>query len=191
MICAAVVESYGLDASALRSRHDPHLARAVATWLCRRHSEAFLQELAVCFNLSRAASVPNLTRRLEASLKRSPRLARDLPAIMRLVTTQAPGGNGGGRHTPHRRRGKKSKQRLTPGLKAKPTRHEKEPPTRAATPTQRQRLIMVASGKSAASSETVSDSCTPTLLKHKRGRIGYQDPGFASHRHHPAGGQRS
>ena len=90
MICAAVVEYYGLEASALRSRHDPHLARAVAAWLCRHHSEPSLRELAVCFNLSRAASVPNLTRRLEASLKRSPRLARDLAAIMGLVTEQAP-----------------------------------------------------------------------------------------------------
>ena len=85
-----MVEYYGLETSALRSRHDPHVARAVAAWLCRRHSEASLRELTVCFNLSRPASVPNLTRRLEASLKRSPRLARDLAAIMRLVTEQAP-----------------------------------------------------------------------------------------------------
>jgi REP element-mobilizing transposase RayT len=91
VICAAVVDHYGLDASALRRRHDPHVARAVAAWLSRRYSEASLRELAVCFNLSRAASVPNLTRRLEASLKTSPRLERDLVTIMRQVTQQVEG----------------------------------------------------------------------------------------------------
>ena len=46
VICAAVVDHCGLDRSALLRRHDPHLARAVAAWLRRRHTEATLRELA-------------------------------------------------------------------------------------------------------------------------------------------------
>src|SRR5262249_34963217 len=89
LICAAGAEYYGLDQSAVLRRPDPHLARAVAAWLCRRHTEATLRELAVRLGLSRATSVPNLTRRLEARLKTSPRLARELAAIMRRVMAQA------------------------------------------------------------------------------------------------------
>ncbi len=47
-IFAAVTAFYGLDDAALSRRHDPHLARAVAAWLCRRHTEASLRELAAC-----------------------------------------------------------------------------------------------------------------------------------------------
>jgi hypothetical protein len=89
MICDAVVEYYGLDASALLMRYDPHVARAVAAWLCRRSSEASLRELAPLLGLSRATSVPNLTRRLELRQKTSRRLARELTAIMRRVTDAA------------------------------------------------------------------------------------------------------
>jgi REP element-mobilizing transposase RayT len=89
MICDAVVEYYGLDASALLQRHDPHVARAAAAWLCRRYSEASLRELAPLFGLSGASSVPNLTRRLESRRKTSRRLARELTAIMRRVTDAA------------------------------------------------------------------------------------------------------
>jgi len=45
-IFAAVAEFYGLDGSSLLRRHDPHLARAVAAWLRRRHTEASLRQLA-------------------------------------------------------------------------------------------------------------------------------------------------
>jgi hypothetical protein len=86
VICSAVVDDYGLEASALLRRHDSHLARPVAAWLCRRHSEAPLRELALRFGLSRATSVSNLTRRLESRLEKSPRLRRELAAIMREVT---------------------------------------------------------------------------------------------------------
>ena len=95
VICNAVVDDYKLDPSALSRRYDPHLARAVAAWLCRRHTEAPLRELAVRLGLSRATSVPNLTRRMEARLEKSPRLARELAAITRQVTAQsAPRPNG-------------------------------------------------------------------------------------------------
>ena len=71
-IFAAVAEFYGVDRSSLSRRHDPHLARPVAAWLCRRHTEAPHRLLAERLGLSRADSVPNLTRRLDARLKNSP-----------------------------------------------------------------------------------------------------------------------
>ena len=67
---------YGLHDAALSRRHDPHVARAVAAWLCRRHTEASPRELAAWLGLSGADSVPNLTRRIESRLKAFPELAK-------------------------------------------------------------------------------------------------------------------
>jgi len=89
LICAAVIEYYGLDASSLARRHDPHVARSVAAWLCRRYTEAPHRVLAEKFGLSRADSVPSLTRRLEARLSSSIWLARELNEIMQPVTARA------------------------------------------------------------------------------------------------------
>jgi chromosomal replication initiation ATPase DnaA len=83
--CAALAEYYELDAADLARRHDAHVARVVAAWLCRRYSEASLQELAKHFGLSRADSVPNLTRRAEARLRTSPELAHDIDRIIRRI----------------------------------------------------------------------------------------------------------
>ena len=82
-IFAAVTSFYGLDDAALSRRHDPHVARAVAAWLCRRHTEASLRELAARLGLSRPDSVPNLTRRIETRLKASPELSNDLTEILK------------------------------------------------------------------------------------------------------------
>ena len=68
-------------------RHDPHMARAVAARLCRRHTEATLGELAEWLGLSRADSVPNLTRRFQARLKSQPELLNDVEEILRRATT--------------------------------------------------------------------------------------------------------
>jgi hypothetical protein len=65
----------------------------VAAWLCRRHTEASLRELAQWLGLSRADSVPNLTRRLEARLNAAPRLSDDLAEILKRAT--APGAGTG------------------------------------------------------------------------------------------------
>jgi len=86
-IFAAVRSFYGLDEAALSRRHDPHMARAVAAWLCRRHTEASLRELAVWLGLSRADSVPNLTRRIETRLKASPELSNDLAEIFKRASS--------------------------------------------------------------------------------------------------------
>jgi REP element-mobilizing transposase RayT len=82
-IIAAVAEFYGLEASSLSRRGDPHLARPVAAWLCRRHTAASLRQLAASLGLSRADSVPNLTRRLERRLKETPKLSYELAEILR------------------------------------------------------------------------------------------------------------
>ena len=84
-ICSAVAEFYGVDRAQLSRRYDPHLARAVAAWLCRRHTQAPHRELAERLGLSRADSVPNLTRRLDTRLRTSPRLAEELEQIMARV----------------------------------------------------------------------------------------------------------
>ena len=76
------VEHYGLDRSALAQREEPHIARAVAAWLCRRHSDVPLRELAPQLGLSRADSVPILTRRMDARLLARPQLADELQQIM-------------------------------------------------------------------------------------------------------------
>ena len=88
-----VADFYGVEGTTLSRRHEPHLARAVAAWLCRRHTEASLRELAGWLGLSRADSVPNLTRRLEARLKAAPLLSDDLAEILRRAT--APGAGTG------------------------------------------------------------------------------------------------
>ena len=86
-IFGAVKSFYGLDEAALSRRHDPHMARAVAAWLCRRHTEASLRDLAAWLGLSRADSVPNLTRRIETRLKASPELSNDLAEILKRASS--------------------------------------------------------------------------------------------------------
>jgi chromosomal replication initiation ATPase DnaA len=76
-IIAAVAEFYGLEGVWFSRRGDSHLARAVAAWLCRRETEASLRQLADRLGLSRADSVPDLTRRLERRLKATPELSAD------------------------------------------------------------------------------------------------------------------
>ena len=80
-ILEAVCDHFGLVRSALARRGDPHIARAAAAWLCRQHCEIALHELAPMLGLTRADSVPNLTRRIDAGLRSHPRLADDLKEI--------------------------------------------------------------------------------------------------------------
>jgi putative transposase len=87
-LCEAVVRHYGLEPDDLARRGDSHLARAVAAWLCRRHTEEPLRALAPRFGLSRADSVPNLTRRVDARLRSSPGFARELERILRRCRRQ-------------------------------------------------------------------------------------------------------
>jgi chromosomal replication initiation ATPase DnaA len=110
-VLAAVAEYYGLDAEALRRRHDRHIARSMAAWLCRRHTGATLSELAGHLGLSRADSVPGLVRRLEVRLSQSPRLAGEVAGIESLLSvgskTEATPSAGQSRH-PRRSGGRNS-----------------------------------------------------------------------------------
>jgi putative transposase len=85
-ILAAVADFYDVDRALLAKRHDPHIARAVAAWLCRRHTEATLSELAEWLGLSRADSVPNLTRRVQTRLTSEPKLLNDFAEILQRAT---------------------------------------------------------------------------------------------------------
>ena len=78
----AVCKHYKLDRSDLSRRGDPHIARAVAAWLCRQHCEVTLHDLSRRQGLSRADSVPNLTRRIDARPRTDPQLANELQRIM-------------------------------------------------------------------------------------------------------------
>ena len=87
-VLAAVADFYDVDPALLAKRHDPHMARAVAAWLCRRHTEATLSELAGWLGLSRADSVPNLTRRLQSRLTSQPELLNDFAEILQRGTSE-------------------------------------------------------------------------------------------------------
>ncbi|WP_165220163.1 REP-associated tyrosine transposase [Aquisphaera insulae] len=80
-VCTAVADYYGVAPDALQKRHGNPIARAAAAWLCRRHTEAPLRELAGLLGLSRADCVPNLTRMLDRRLKDDLALADELRAI--------------------------------------------------------------------------------------------------------------
>jgi REP element-mobilizing transposase RayT len=78
-----VGDYYGLDDMAFGRRHERHLGRAVAAWLCRRYTEATLRALAARLGLGRPDSVPNLTRRVDEALRESPALASEVAEITR------------------------------------------------------------------------------------------------------------
>jgi hypothetical protein len=75
----------------LSRRRDSHVAQPVAAWLCRRHTESSLRLLPDSLGLSRADSVPILTRRLERRLKAAPKLADELAEILRRPISPAAG----------------------------------------------------------------------------------------------------
>ena len=83
LVFRAVADSYELEEGAFSRRSDRHVGRAVAAWLCRRHTGATLRELAVRLGLARAESVPNLTRRVDEALRASPALVGELAEITR------------------------------------------------------------------------------------------------------------
>jgi putative transposase len=82
-IFEAVADHYGVEPAALACRGESHIARAVAAWLCRRHTEEPLRALAGRLGLSRADSVPNLTRRVDVRLGTTPAFAEELERIMK------------------------------------------------------------------------------------------------------------
>jgi hypothetical protein len=76
------VNYYDVEPASLAKHHDLHRARAVAAWLCRRHTEATLGEFAEWLGLSRADSVPNVTRRFHVQRKEQRELLNDVLEIL-------------------------------------------------------------------------------------------------------------
>ncbi len=81
MVYEAVLSHYGQSADALTRRGARDHCRGLAAYLARRSTDATLRQVAMDLGLSRADSVPNLTRRIEKSLASSPALCDDLRAI--------------------------------------------------------------------------------------------------------------
>ena len=79
--CYPRVHRLGRPVDILGRRGDRDWSRAVAAYLARRWTDAPLREIAPQLGLSRADSVPNLTRRVERELPRSAALRADLRAI--------------------------------------------------------------------------------------------------------------
>ena len=85
----AVLKHYQRPNEALARSGDRDWARAMAAYLARRFTDASLRELAADLGLSRADSVPNLTRRVERALPTSSALRADLRAIEKLLRTES------------------------------------------------------------------------------------------------------
>ena len=80
-----VLSHYERPADALGQCGSRDRRRAVAAYLARRWTDVTLGELARDLGLSRADSVPNLTRRVEREREASARLRTDLNAIEDLL----------------------------------------------------------------------------------------------------------
>jgi REP element-mobilizing transposase RayT len=81
VVYEAVLAHHGRSAEALTRRGARDHCRGLAAYLARRHTDATLAQVAMDLGLSRADSVPNLTRRIEKCLTSSPALRDDLRAI--------------------------------------------------------------------------------------------------------------
>jgi len=77
-VCDAVCTLYGVKRSELSRRGNRHPARAALAYLARRRTAATNTELADLLGLSRAESVPNLTRRFRAWVSADPAVRRQL-----------------------------------------------------------------------------------------------------------------
>ena len=76
-----VCSEYEIEPSELSRRGSRHPARAAMAYLARRHTSATNGELAETLGVSRAESVPNLTRRLASSLSTDRRVRRELERL--------------------------------------------------------------------------------------------------------------
>jgi putative transposase len=88
-VSEAVCASYGIEPSELSQRGSRNPARAAMAYLARRYTTATNGELTAIRGVSRAESVPNLTRRFETWLstdarvrKQLQRLQEDLSAVL-------------------------------------------------------------------------------------------------------------
>jgi len=76
----------------LRRRGSPHPARAALAYLARRRTAATNAELAAVLGLSRAESVPNLTRRYAAWLTTDASVREQLRGLEEPLVESGPSG---------------------------------------------------------------------------------------------------
>jgi len=88
VVCAL----YEVDRAELRRRGSPHPARAALAYLARRRTAATNAELAAVLGLSRAESVPNLTRRFAAWLTTDARVREQLRGLEEQLDESGPSG---------------------------------------------------------------------------------------------------
>src|SRR5262245_32702881 len=80
-VSEVVCAEYGIELSELSHRGSRHPARAAMAYLARRHTAATNGELTDVLGVSRAESVPNLTRRFESMLLSDPRVCKQLKRL--------------------------------------------------------------------------------------------------------------
>ena len=76
-----VCDEYGVERSELSRRGSRHPARAAMAYLARRHTSATNGDLTEILGVSRAESVPNLTRRFERWLSTDRRVRKELERL--------------------------------------------------------------------------------------------------------------
>jgi len=77
-VSEVVCAEFGIEPSELSRRGSRHPARAAMAYLARRHTTATNGELAARLGVSRAESVPNLTRRFASWLSNDPQTCKQL-----------------------------------------------------------------------------------------------------------------
>jgi len=90
-VSEVVCAEYGIERSELSERGSRHPARAAMAYLARRHTAATNGELTEILGVSRAESVPNLTRRFEAWLSSDSRVRKQLQRLEHALTDVSSG----------------------------------------------------------------------------------------------------
>ena len=76
-----VCSEYSIERSELSRRGSRHPARAAMAYLARRHTSATNGDLTEILGVSRAESVPNLTRRFESWLSTDRQVRKELERL--------------------------------------------------------------------------------------------------------------
>jgi REP element-mobilizing transposase RayT len=90
-VCQVVSSSYGVEASELSRRGSRHPARAALAYLARRYTSATNGALVPVLGVSRAESVPNLTRRFATWLQVDASAREHLGRMEQMLNVLGPG----------------------------------------------------------------------------------------------------
>ena len=81
LVVVATAEHYGVDPNAFRRRRSSVAGRDLVAWLATQLTSATQRELAPYFGRTHPDSIRNLTRRIDAQLKTSRTLKKDVKEI--------------------------------------------------------------------------------------------------------------